>query len=430
MLLERLDQTLEWAAREEKVVGLLFLDLDQFKRINDTLGHTVGDELLKQAADRLVTCVRTTDLLTRGPNSCEQAPVARLGGDEFTVVLSSIRQAEDAAIVARRILENMRAPFSAGDHDIVVSASIGIAISPDDGRTADDLLRSADVAMYQAKNSGRDGFQFHRESMNARVEKNLRTETLLREALAENRFVLHYQPRVDAETGEMTGMEALVRIEHPEAGLVPPVEFIPVAEETGLIVPIGLWVLRTACAQNRAWQELGFRPLNLAVNLSTQQIRRPGLIEAVESALRDTGLDPKYLELEITESVFLEKESLVGGTLRRLREMGVRLAVDDFGTGYSSMGYLKRFPIDILKIDRSFVTNVAADSENAAIVGAIIAMSREFGLTVVAEGIETPAEEKFLRARGCDEFQGYRFGRPMEPDDFTVCLTREASESR
>jgi predicted signal transduction protein with EAL and GGDEF domain len=315
-----------------------------------------------------------------------------------------------------------------GDHEIVVGASLGISVFPDDGDTASDLLRSADVAMYHAKDEGRNNFQFYCESMNEKVEKNLRVEGMLRKALEEEQLLVHYQPRIETATGAINGVEALVRILHPELGMVPPVEFIPVAEDTGLIIPLGLSVLRTACAQNKAWQTLGFKPFNVSVNVSTQQIRRPGLVEAVETILRETGLEPGYLELEITESVFLEDERRARETLDRLRAMGIVLAIDDFGTGYSSMSYLKRFPIGMVKIDRSFVKDVAENPENRGIVAAIISVSQELGLKVVAEGVETREEEDFLRTRECDSLQGYRFGRPMEPEGIVALLTREAAE--
>jgi diguanylate cyclase (GGDEF)-like protein len=428
MLSERLDRTLEAARRDEEDVALLFLDLDQFKRINDTLGHAIGDQLLTQVAERLVDCVRSSDFVSRGSSQNDSGSVARLGGDEFTVVLNRVRSADDGATVARRILEQMQDSFAVADHKIVVSVSIGISLFPNDGATANELLRSADVAMYQAKDEGRNGFRFYRASMNERVAKNLRIETLLREALENDYFVLHYQPRIECATGEVTGVEALIRLEHPIEGMMPPGDFIPVAEDTGLIDQLGLWVLRSACLQNKAWQDLGFRPICVAVNVSTHQIRKPGLVSAVESILRETGLDPKHLELEITESVFIEDEEQISETLRRLKAMGLRLAIDDFGTGYSSMSYLKRLPFDMLKIDRAFVSGVEGDPENSGIVSAVIAMSRELGLTVIAEGVETREEEEFLRNRGCDAFQGFLFGRPMPSEVFVARLTAEGPE--
>jgi diguanylate cyclase (GGDEF)-like protein len=410
---EQLGRALERTGRHKKLLALLFLDLDRFKRINDTLGHAVGDELLKEVADRLMACVRSRDYVGRA-NEDADATLSRLGGDEFTVVLNDISSSEDAAHVARRLLESLQAPFAVGEQELVVSASVGIAVYPADGHDVDTLLASADTAMYHAKASGGETFQFFSDSMNESARRSLQLETALRGALAHDELEIHYQPLQSFETGRIAGVEALARWRCGDFGPVSPAEFIPLAEESGLIAQLGEWVLRKACSQIRSWQQAGLPPLRVAVNVSSQQVRRPGFVKTVERALVDSRLDPQHLELEITESALLGNEPAVLETLAGIKAMGIQLALDDFGTGYSSLSHLVRFPIDVLKIDRSFVKNLGADENAGAIVSAVVAMAHRLHLRVTAEGVETEDQARMLRAVGCDLLQGYLFSRPLE----------------
>ncbi len=407
---DRLRQALGRARRDGAQVALLFLDLDRFKVINDTLGHHIGDLLLQAVALRLGGCIRNGDT------------VARMGGDEFTVVLPNIASERDAAEVAQRILDVIAPPFALAKHELFVTTSIGISLYPPDGEDMDVLLQHADTAMYRAKERARNTFQFYAPAMNAAALRKLELEQHMRHGLERREFVVYYQPRVSSYTGEMRGMEALVRWQHPERGLIAPSEFIPLAEETGLIVPLGTWVLRTACRQNKVWQETGFRPLRVSVNLSAQQFQQPALVDQVAAVLAETGLEARYLELEITESMTMmqvERSMLV---LPALKAMGVQIAIDDFGTGYSSLSYLKRFPIDTLKIDRSFVRDLTSDVNDAAIADAVIALAHSLNLSVTAEGVETEAQLCFLQERRCDEIQGYLVSRPVPADDFARLL--------
>jgi len=388
----------------------MFLDLDRFKIINDTLGHPMGDRLLKGVAQRLRSCLREGDT------------VARLGGDEFMVVLPAIAHAEDAARVGQRILDALSVPFNFEGHELHIGVSIGIALYPNDGKSAEALLKNADIAMYRAKEQGRNNYQFYTPALNDMAFERLTLENSLRRALERREFVVHYQPQVSLNTGQIVGMEALVRWRHPELGLVAPMKFIPVAEETGLIVPIGEWVLQMACAQNKAWQEAGFPPLRVTVNLSARFFRRKDLMETVARILKETGLDPDYLELELTEGTTMENAEATIRTLHELKEMGVHLSIDDFGTGYSSLSYLKRFPLATLKIDRLFVQDITTSSDGAVITLAIIAMAHSLGLKVIAEGVETEEQLAFLRAHRCDEMQGYLFSRPIPAEAFTQLL--------
>ncbi len=403
---DRLRHAILEADRRERLVALLFMDLDRFKLINDNLGHEIGDHLLIQVAERLGTCVRRSDTL------------ARLGGDEFTLVLTDIVHVDHVAHVAQKILDAFTQPFQVDGNELFVSISIGITICPFDDQTMEALLQNADIAMYKAKEQGRNGFQFYTADMNTRTHKRLDLETALRRALERNELVLHYQPQVDLKSGKIFAMESLLRWQRPEQGLVSPADFIPLAEETGLIVPIGEWVLRTACAQNKAWQDAGLAPLRVAVNLSARQFQQKNLIQTVRAALRDSGLEPRYLDIEITESMVMKNATAAVKTLNELDAMGIALSIDDFGTGYSSLSYLKRFPIDCLKIDKSFVNDVTTNPDDAAIASAIITMARSLGMKVVAEGVETEGQLQFLRARGCDALQGYYFSRPLPADAF------------
>jgi diguanylate cyclase (GGDEF)-like protein len=422
LLNDRITQANALAARHAKKVAVLFLDLDGFKHINDSLGHSAGDKLLRSIATRLVKCVRGADT------------VSRQGGDEFVVLLSEIAAAEHAAITARRMLAAVAEVHSVNGQDLHVTASIGISVCPDDGATAEALIRNADTAMYQAKENGRQRYQFFEAAMNVRAVERQSIEESLRRALERGELAVHYQPKVDLRTGEITGCEALVRWTHPTRGLVPPAQFIPVAEECGLIVPIGNWILREACAQARAWRDAGLAPGIMAVNVSGIEFRGPKFLDGVFGILGDSGLDPASLELELTESVLMKHADASEAILKALRARGVRLAVDDFGTGYSSLSYLRRFPIDVLKIDRSFVRQITIPPDETAIVTAIIGMGRSLKLRVIAEGVETEEELAFLRDNNCDEGQGYYLGRPAPAAEFARLLetgiTRSGLPSR
>jgi len=411
-LLERLQQAMLDAGRVNRLVAVMFLDLDRFKYINDTLGHAAGDGLLKAVAERLKTCVRPGDI------------VARLGGDEFTVALASVAHVDDVARVARKIVDSFAQPFRVGDHALFTTTSVGITLYPFDEQDAEGLLKNADAAMYLAKERGRNNFQFFTAELNVRAERRLRIETALRTALERNELSLHYQPQVDTKTGRITGMEALLRWTHPELGNVSPVEFIPVAEETGLILPIGEWVLRSACRQTKAWHatDFSFSKMQVAVNISGKQLRQRDFPDLVQAILEESGLEARYLDLELTESLLMEDIEGTADAMHTLHDLGVSFSVDDFGTGYSSLAYLKRFPIDILKIDRSFVRDIATDPNDVAIVKTIIAMAHTLGMKVVAEGVETREQLEFLRAQACDGSQGYYCSAPLPAGEFSELL--------
>jgi diguanylate cyclase (GGDEF)-like protein/PAS domain S-box-containing protein len=419
---EQLSQALQSARREDRYVGILFLDLDNFKRVNDTLGHTIGDLLLQDVGARLAQCVRGEDSVARNPVQ-PQSSVARLGGDEFTVLLGRIAQTQDAAKVAQRILDSLAAPILVGGHELFVSASLGIAIYPFDGEEIETLLKNADAAMYHAKSDGRGRYHFYSPSMNATALEKLLLERNLRKALERQEFVLYFQPMVHGTTGQVIGNEALLRWQHPERGLIQPNDFIPLAEETGLIAPIGEWVIEAACKQNYEWQQAGLPAVPVTVNLSGLQFHDPQLAMKVTEILKRTGLDPCYLMLELTESMLMQDSERNVSTLHELRRLGVRMAIDDFGTGFSSLNYLKRFPVDHLKIDQSFVRDVTNDHGNAAIAMAIIALARSLKLGVVAEGVETLEERDFLRANGSPDMQGFLFCQP-QPAEAIAALWR------
>ena len=421
---ELVSRALLLAKRHHWIIAVLFIDLDDFKRINDTLGHDVGDELLRTVGDIIRSCTRKSDVIARSDEDELENVVARLGGDEFVVLLNELAHAQDASLVARRILKELARPFTLAGREVFVSASIGVALSPMDGADAEELLKNADVAMYHAKSQGRNNYQFYAKSMNDTALQRLDLENDLRKALDRDEFLLHYQPTVDARTRTIHGAEALVRWRHPNKGMISPGEFIPLAEETGLIVQLGEWVLRTACAQNKAWQDAGIKPLRVAVNLSRRQFDQEGLPEVISKALRDSGLDPQYLELEITESTIMKNPEKAATTLHRLKGMGISLSIDDFGTGYSSLGNLRKFPLDTLKIDRSFVMHITTNSDDAAITTAIIAMAHSLKLGVIAEGVETEDQQSFLSELACDSVQGYLFSKPVSAEDF-VKLVRE-----
>lgn len=425
---DRLELAVEAARRHQRHAALLFLDLDRFKRINDTLGHGAGDEILRKSGERISQCVRQTDCVSRPRCGDADFLVARLGGDEFIILLSEIERVEDAAVVARRIIEALSRPFLAGGHEVVVSASVGIAIHPLDGKDAETLLKNADVAMYHAKDQGRDNYQFYNEAMNARALERLMLEGDLRRALDRGEFVLHYQPQVDLRSGKVVGAEALVRWQHPELGLMAPAGFIGLAEETGLINALGRWVLRAACAQGREWERLGGSDLRIAVNVSRNQFRETGFVETIAEILEETGLPVGRLELEITETVLMEDDEDNRRVLEKLKDLGVGLSIDDFGTGYSSLGYLSRLPIDALKVDRSFLAGLPLDSDGKTLTAAIVALGRSLGLRVVAEGVESAEQLSFLWVLGCDEIQGYLVSRPVPPETFVPLLRSRLAE--
>ena len=407
---DRVSQAVVLAPRHMKNVAVLFLDLDGFKHINDSLGHPIGDKLLQSIAKRLVDCVRDSDT------------VSRQGGDEFVVLLSEVEQSEDASITASRMLRAVAGAHSIDQHDLHVTASIGVSVYPDDGLDAETLIKNADTAMYQAKENGRQSYQFFKPAMNVRAVERQSIEESLRRALERHEFALHYQPKINLKTGEITGAEALIRWTHPIRGPVPPGQFIPVAEDCGLILPIGNWVLREACKQARAWLDAGLSLGTMAVNISAMEFRDDNFLEGVFTILKDTGLDPRSLELELTESVLMKRAESTQSILKTLRARGVQLAVDDFGTGYSSLSYLRKFPIDALKIDQSFVRQITSAPDETTIVTAVISMGRSLKLRVVAEGVETQEELVFLQAHQCDEAQGYYFSRPVLPEQFASLL--------
>ena len=416
LLNDRVSQAISLAARHMKKVAVLFLDLDGFKHINDSLGHPIGDKLLQSIAKRLVDCGRSSDT------------VSRQGGDEFVVLLSEVEQSDDAAITARRMLQAVAEAHSIDQHDLHVTASIGLSVYPDDGLDAETLIKNADTAMYQAKENGHQSYQFFKPAMNVRAVERQSIEESLRRALERREFVLHYQPIINLKTGEITGAEALIRWTHPTRGKVSPAQFIPVAEDCGLILPIGNWVLREACRQARAWVDAGLPLATMAVNISAMEFRDEHFLGGVFAILKDTGLDPRSLELELTESVLMKRADSTESILKTLRASGVQIAVDDFGTGYSSLSYLRKFPIDALKIDQSFVRQITTAPDETIIVTAVISMGRSLNLRVVAEGVETQEELAFLQAHHCDEAQGFYFSRPLLPAQFAKLLKAGISQ--
>jgi len=413
---ERLYRHVALSLPHNRRFAVLFLDLDNFKRINDTLGHSVGDLLLQDVAERLLKCIRATDYVAQTGAEAEGDNIARLGGDEFTVLLSEIQHVGDVTAVAQRFLEIFWRPFTLADYEVTVTASIGISVFPQDGQDAESLLKNADMAMYCAKRLGRNSYHLYHEYMGEAALRHLALEGQLRRALERQEFSLVYQLQVDVVKNRVAGVEALLRWDNSILGSVSPRMFIPLAEETGLILPIGEWTLRTACAQTKAWQDAGVPIPRVAVNLSALQFVQPHLVNLIAQVLRDTSLDARSLELEITESLLMKDGEAAVEILRALKAMGVYLAIDDFGTGYSSLNYLKRFPIDRLKIDQSFVHNVPLDSNDAAIAMAVIAMADRMKLQVIAEGVETDAQLNFLKAEGCQEMQGYLFSMPLLPE--------------
>ena len=410
LLSDRISQAISLARRQRRPLAVLFLDLDRFKNINDSLGHAAGDALLQSVSKRLLASIRRSDT------------VSRQGGDEFVILLSEVTHPEDAATSARQILHSLGAPHSVGTQDLHVLGSIGISLYPEDGEDAETLIKNADTAMYHAKESGRNTFRFFKEEMNLKAVDRQLIESSLRGAVERNEFFLHFQPKVNLDSGEITGAEALVRWQHPERGLTPPDQFIPVAEECGLIVQIGRWVLYETCKQARAWQDAGLPLKHISVNVSAVEFRDKGFVEGVRAILSETRLEPGCLDLELTESVLMDDVESTTSVLQRLKKMGVHLAVDDFGTGYSSLSYLRQFPIDTLKIDQSFVHQITGDPHDSAIVSAIIDMAKNLNQRVIAEGIETQEQLAFLQTRRCAEGQGHFFSRPVAAAQFAQLL--------
>jgi diguanylate cyclase (GGDEF)-like protein/PAS domain S-box-containing protein len=417
LFFEHLEHEIRQCERSDSVVAILFLDLDRFKLINDTLGHSVGDTVLVEVGRRLSDCVRSADAIARPGHEESLASVARLGGDEFTMLIGGIRDARESEPVARRILEALSVPITIRGRDLYITPSIGIATYPVDGEDAETLLKNADAAMYKAKEEGRNCIRFYSNSINDRALARFTLEADLRTTLENNGLEVHYQPQVDLHTGIATGMEALVRWNHPQRGYISPSDFIPVAEEAGLIDKLSEWVMRTACAQARAWSRQGAGEVRMAVNLSARQFYAGDLASVVADVLASTGFESRLLEVELTESMVMKDPKITLAALEALKEMGVSIAVDDFGTGYSSLAYLKKYPLDVLKIDRSFVRDIATDPDDAAIAKAIIAMAKSLGMTVIGEGVETSQQLAFLRESGCDQVQGYLLARPVSASE-------------
>jgi diguanylate cyclase (GGDEF)-like protein len=410
LLNDRLSQGMAVACRHNQKLALLYLDVDRFKHVNDSLGHAVGDRLLKAVAQRLRACVRSSDT------------VSRQGGDEFVVLLSEMNRASDASIIAEKVLLSLAKPYSIDAHELHLTGSIGIVTYPDDGMEVQTLLKNADVAMYHAKAAGRNNYQFFKADMNFRAAERQSVEEGLRAALEREEFMLYYQPKVNLETGWIVGAEALIRWRHPDRGLVPPAQFIPIAEECGFVVPMGRWVLREACRQARIWQQGGLPALRIAVNISAVELRAKDFVAQVRAILSQTKFEPRDLELEITETFLMQDTQSTLAVLKDLKALGVHLALDDFGTGYSSLSYLKRFPIDTLKIDQSFVRDIATDEDDASIVSAVIGMGKSLHMRVVAEGVETREQLEFLQKHNCPFGQGYLFSPPLRAWEFEQLL--------
>jgi diguanylate cyclase (GGDEF)-like protein len=410
LFIDRLSHSLRLAQRSSGLVGVLYLDLDNFKDVNDSLGHNAGDALLKTVADRLTQAVRTSDT------------VARLSGDEFALILTNLDHREDAAVAARKIIDQLSHPLDVVEQTLQIRASVGISVFPADGTDSEELLRNADMSMYLAKQTGGSQYEFYRSEIGEKKAERLELLKALRRALEQREFVLHYQPQVELATGHIVGVEALLRWRCPERGLVSPEQFIPLAEESGLVVPLGEWVLRKACAQARIWRDTGYPPLRVAVNFSACQFRQKNLVDLVKAVLDENELPPEYLEVEITESTLMQDTATSLRTLQELRACGISISLDDFGTGYSSLSYLKRFPVDALKIDRSFVCDIPQDADDVAINSAIIAMAAKLNIRVIAEGVETLEQLDFLRSEGCALVQGYYLQRPASAQDLAAML--------
>ncbi len=430
LLFDRLNAALDRSSRMEKKFAVLFLDLDRFKLVNDTLGHDAGDELLSQVSIRLSETLRENDIVSRLPIDSDTVgthTIARLGGDEFVVLLSEISQVEDAAVVARRIANSIAETYDIDGSVVNISTTIGISIYPNDGGDAESLIKNADIAMYHAKKRGRNGFQFYSEDIHQKAQDRFSLEQDLRKAINEQQFRLVYQPKIDTQTGEVSGVEALIRWEHPTAGPVSPQEFITLAEETELIIPLGEWIMETACNQAKEWQDMGLGGIHMAVNCSSIQLIRADIPALLLDVLGRSGLKAPFLEIELTESLLLDDVDRGIEILHNLQSLGVKTSIDDFGTGFSSMSYLRRLPVDKLKIDQSFVREISNDQCDAAIVTAIITLASNLGLSVIAEGVETQAQFNFLAAHNCDEAQGYLISPPLESDQFVEWMQQRNS---
>ncbi len=410
LFLDRLQQAISKAHHHHRLVAVLFLDLDRFKNINDSLGHTAGDQLLQQLGERFRATIREGDT------------IARFGGDEFVILLDDFDSDSSLSLIAQKILNSLATPFEISGHEIFITASIGISICPHDGEDPETLLRNADIAMYRAKELGKNNFQYYSESMTARVFERMTLENNLRHALERNEFILHYQPQVDARSGKIFGVEALLRWRHPELGLVMPNNFISLLEETGLIEPVGIWVLETACRQSQQWHESGMGFVHMSVNLSSRQFNNSEFISSLQNIIEETGVNPEYLELELTESMLMRNTSSTIAALKSLNDLGVRFAIDDFGTGYSSLNYLRRFPIETIKIDRSFIRDITHDNDDRAICSAIIGMTQSLSLNVIAEGVETDGQLDFLKTKDCHYIQGNVFSPAIPAEAMTKML--------
>ena len=427
MFNEHMNQTLAYARRNNTLLATLFLDLDHFKRVNDTLGHPLGDKLLNAVGERLIRIVRKSDILARNIEDICNTNVARFGGDEFVLLLTNIKKAQDAARVARRILYTLSDAFVLGSHKIFITTSIGISLFPADGQDGETLIKNADKAMYHAKNLGRNNYQFYADSIQGGTSERLTLKADLYKALEAKELILYYQPQLSIDKRSIIGTEALIRWQHANLGVVPPADIIPLAEESGLIESVSKWVLKTACQQNQAWREAGMTEMRMSVNLSSLLLKEKKVVDLIAEVLGDTGADPSFLEIELPESSLILEEDSVK-VLRDLKDIGVRIAADDFGTGYSSLHHLRNVPLDVLKIDRSFIKNIPENGDNAAIVAATIAMAHSLNLEVVAVGVETEAQLEFLRERGCDIIQGYLFSPPLPAYDIIPLLQEEGLE--
>ena len=400
------------------MMAILFIDLDRFKQVNDSFGHSVGDELLKQFAKRLLACIRKYDCASRDAKEVLDAKISRFAGDEFMVLLESIKDYYDVAKVAKRVSEYLSAPYTIEGKEVYITQSIGISLYPTDGDNLEDMIKHSDIAMYHAKDMGRNNFQFYSESLNKAAKDNLVLEGQLRKAIKLNELFLCYQPMVDMATGEIFCVEVLVRWQNPELGILSPAQFIPLAEETGLITEVDEWVLHNACKQVKVWQESGLQPFRLSVNISGRHFRKKTLNETIDRVLNSSQMDPQLLVLELTEGILMDNDPHTKSSLHDLKKKGITLSIDDFGTGYSSLSYLKRFPVDVLKIDRSFIKDILTDPDSSTITSAIIAMSGSLKLETIAEGVETKEQMELLLEKGCRKMQGYYFSKPLSVKEF------------